>query len=359
VASVPAFLDELSRRIAPGCDPAVVRATASAVVAGGRTSPRRHDGRRASVLTPSGVPFEASVTGGGGRSAASVRFVGETGTGLPFFGPRLAAQRRALDEVARWLPPTGPAEAGLAELRGALDVLFPDPAAVPARTRFATFLGVVHRPEWPAHLAGLKLYGNLRAYDPPATLVRLRDRWPAFRDMHDLVGDLSYLVPQFTTLEVDAAGRVGHKLYVRTRPGPPGRHGSGANATGLAVLARRFGADLAPLADELRAAGVPPEVWQRPLFLCCARHAAGVELSVHLSAAALGLDAAPIAGLAGGLAARHGDPAGFAALAHAIDRAGGADAWAITVVGVGLVAGGGLGKVNVYAAPTGVSAGPG
>jgi hypothetical protein len=350
VASVSAFLDELSRRIAPGCDPAVVRATASAVVAGGRTSPRRHDGRRASVLTPSGVPFEASVTGGGSRSAASVRFVGETGTGLPFFGPRLAAQRRALDELARWLPPTGAAHVGLAELRGALDVLFPDPAAVPARTRFATFLGVVHRPEWPAHLAGLKLYGNLRAHDPPATLVRLRDRWPAFGDVHDLVGDLSYLVPQFTTIEVDAEGRVGHKLYVRTRR---------ANAAGLAVLARRFGADLAPLADELRAAGIPPEVWQRPLFLCCARHAAGVELSVHLSAAGLGLDAAPMAELAGGVATRHGDPAGFAALAHAIDRAGGADAWAITVVGVGLVAGGGLGKVNVYAAPTGVSAGPG
>jgi hypothetical protein len=144
---VPALIDELARQLVPACDRDVIRrvfATASA----GHAGTRLRDGRRASTLTPSGVPFEASVTSGAGRPATALRYVTEPGCGMPFFGLRLAAQRRALAELAGWLPEPG--RAGVDELRTLADVLFPEVAAVPARTRFAVFLGIVHGPEAPA-----------------------------------------------------------------------------------------------------------------------------------------------------------------------------------------------------------------
>lgn len=355
---VPPFLEALTGRLAPGCDREVVLAT-FASASGGYAGPRGRDGRRVTAITPSGVPFEASVTGGAGRAAAAVRYVTETATGMPFFGPRLAAQRRALDDLVGRLP--APARAGGDELRAAPDVFFPDPGAVPARTRFATTFGVVHRPEVPDAPAGLKLYGNLRT-EPAgagggrrvgdAALGRLAARWPAFLALREVVGDLSFLAPHFATIEVDARGGIGHKVYLRT-----GR----ANAAALTVLARRCGATLAPLADELAAAGVAPEVWARGVFVCCHHAGAGSprgaggspgpEVSVHLPARALGLDAAGMAAFARRMVTGHGDGPAHDALVAAVDRAGGPAAWTTTVVGVGLAAGG-LGKVNVYVAPT-------
>ena len=212
VESVPAFLDELAGRLVPGCDRAVVRAVFARASAG-YAGPRGRDGLRVTAITPSGVPFEASVTGGAGRSPAALRYVTETATAMPFFGPRLVAQRAALDDLVGWLPP--PARAAAGELCQATDVLFPDPSVVPARTRFATTFGVVHRDDVPDGLAGLKLYLNVRAVDPAAPAAddpvsRLGRRWPAVADLHDLVDDLVFLVPHFTTVEVDAAGRLGH-----------------------------------------------------------------------------------------------------------------------------------------------------
>jgi hypothetical protein len=403
VESVPAFLDELAGRLVPACDPAVVRAVFARASAG-YDGPRGRDGLRVTAITPSGVPFEASVTGGAGRSSASLRYVTEVATAMPFFGPRLAAQRAALDDLVGWLPPAARAAAG--ELRAAVDVLFPDPTVVPARTRFATTFGVVHRADVPGGIAGLKLYGNLRAGGPGAPggpggrssgdggpghpsgvgssgdgwsgvgssgvgwsgvgssggpgsrpsdgpVSRLADRWPAVRVLGELVGGLAFLVPHFATVEVDAGGRLGHKLYLRTRR---------ANPADLTVVARRFGADLGPVADALRGAGVDDGVWHRQLFVCAALgpSAGGAggdggghepEVSVHLSAKALGLDAPGMAGLARRLVERHGDTGGLDALAASTAAAGGDDAWTTTVIGLGL-ASDGVGKVNVYAAPT-------
>ena len=376
---VRGFLDELAGRLVPACDRAVVQAVFARASAG-YTGPRGRDGLRVTAIAPSGVPFEASVTGGVGRSPAALRYVTETATGMPFFGPRLAAQRAALDDLIGWLPAEARSSAG--ELRAAIDVLFPDPGRVPARRRFATTFGVVHHAGVPDGVAGLKLYGNLRTGEPRTAaagaadaLARLGARWPAVGELHARLGDLVFLEPHFTTVEVDAAGRVRHKLYLRARR---------ANAAGLAVAARRFGAELAPLAAELCRAGVADDVWRQPFFVCAATVPGGdadgggrdgggreggggrgdggwrdgdttedpgsCELSVHLSAKALRLDGDGMARLARTLVERHGDAAALDALGAAVARAGGAGCWTTTVVGLGLAPGSGVGKVNVYTA---------
>ncbi len=242
IPGAAAFLDQLARCLVPACDPAVVAAVLARASAG-YTTARGRDGRRASAITPSGVPFEASVTGGDGRLDPALRYTTEAGTGLPFFGPRLAAQRAALDDLVAFLP--APALAAAGELAAFAAVLFPDPGAVPARTRFATTVGVVHTAAVPAGVAGLKLYGNLTA--EPDALGRLAAADDRIAALAAVVEGLPFLAPAFATREVDAAGRVGHKLYLRT-----------ATATGaaLSLLARRCGGDAGALLADLDAGGV-------------------------------------------------------------------------------------------------------
>lgn len=349
--TVTSFVDELAGRLVPGCDGSVVRAVLARASAG-HAGPQGRDGRRVSAITPSGVPFEASVTAGPGRSARSLRYVTETATHLPFFGPRLAAQRAALDDLIGWLPAPARDTAG-DHLPAVVDVLFPDVAAVRARTRFATTFGIVHRAETPDALAGLKLYGNVRA-DPDA-LARLRATSPAFAALLARVDGLRFVVPHFVSVEVDAAGRLGHKLYLRTHR---------ADVAALALLARRFDAEATGLPGLLGSLGVGREVWQRPVFVCCeagdpdGADGAGPALSFHLPARALGLDRPTMAALARALVERHGDDTdgsgldALDALDAAAERAGGR--WDTTVIGVGVpgaataCAGG---KVNTYVAP--------
>ncbi|HET6952051.1 MAG TPA: hypothetical protein VFI47_16840 [Acidimicrobiales bacterium] len=337
--AVPAFLAALTSHLAPGCDPDVVGAVFTRASAGYRR-PRTDDGRRVSAITPSGVPFEASVTGARGRVDPAVRYVTETATAMPFFGPRLAAQREALADLAGFLPPAGREAAG--ELADLPATLFPDPAAVRARTRFALTVGVVHRAAVPGHLAGLKVYGNLEAGE--GGLGRLARRWAAMAELASAVADLGFLVPRFATVEVDAGGRMAHKLYFRT---------ARAGAAALAVAARRFGGDAFEVADVLHAAGVDLAAGRRSFYVCCAAPPGrDPEISFHLTAKALGLDPAAMAALARDLADRHhGATAAVDALAAAASAAGGG--WCTTVIGVGLPPGGGVGKVNVYVAPGG------
>ena len=344
---VPAFLDALRDALVPACDADVVRA-GFASASTGWAGPRGRDGRRASALTPGGLPFEASVTGGAGRSAAALRYVTEPGAGLPFFGPRLTTQRRVVADLVDRLAPA--VRAGGDEVRALHDVLFPDPGAVPARSRFASFVGVVHRPEHPAHLAGLKVYGNLRAAGA-AALPRLGRRWPGFGVLDDLTDDLTGddggLTAQFAALEAGdtGAGGLGSKLYVRTRTAGP--HGLGA-------LARRVSADPKALDVVLADAGLGRDRWRRPVFACLTTRADGggaVALSVHVAARSADLDAAAMAAVAGRVAGGHGDPRGFAALSRAMAAPGLGRGFEVTVVGVGLAGRGGVGKVNVYAAP--------
>jgi hypothetical protein len=85
-----AFLEALRPRLAPGCDAEVVEAVFRRASAG-HGAARGRDGRRVSVLTPAGIPFEASVTGDEKGPAPALRYNTETATSMPFFGPRLAA----------------------------------------------------------------------------------------------------------------------------------------------------------------------------------------------------------------------------------------------------------------------------
>jgi hypothetical protein len=339
------FLDRAARRLVPGCEPAAVAAVLARASAG-YVAARTRDGHRASVITPSGVPFEASVTGAGGCLEPALRYTTEAGTGLPFFGPRLAAQRAALDDLVDLLPP--PARAAADQLHAFAADLFPDPGAVPARTRFATTVGVVHTPAVPGAPAGLKLYGNLTA--EPGALGRLAGADAQIAALAAVVDGLPFLAPAFATREVDAAGRLGHKLYLRT-----------ATATGpaLSMLARRCGGDAGALFAELDAGGVDvTRARDRGRWRCIACVAASADggdpaLSIHLTAKGLGLARAPMAALARSLATRHhGSTAGLDALDAAGVAAGNSlGGWATTVVGVGLPPGGGVGKVNVYVAP--------
>jgi hypothetical protein len=345
IEGVAGLVDALRTGLVPECDGDAVRAAFASAMRG-CGGPRGRDGRRASTLTPGGLPFEASVTGGAGRSAAALRYVTEPGAGLPFFAPRLAVQRRVVAELVAGAAPEVRASGDA--LRAVHGVLFPDPGAVPARTRFAGFVGVVHTPEHPGHLAGLKVYGSLRSADPAAAVARLGCRWPGFAVLAGLTRDLASeggpLTSQFAALEAGAGEGLRCKLYVRTRtPGPPG----------LAGLARRVGADPVALDAALADAGLGLDGWARPVFACLTTRAEGggaVALSAHVAARSAGLDAAAMAAAARRLAGRHGDPGAFDVLTRAMAAASPA-AFEVTVVAVGLAAGGGVRKVNVYAAP--------
>jgi hypothetical protein len=336
VEGVAEFVDALASRLVPACDPAVIRAVFEAASTGYAGS-RARDGRRASVITPSGVPFEASVTGGNGRSAASLRYVTEVASAAPFFRPRLTAQRAALDRLVGWLP-DGVSSPAQAELSGFVDTLFPDPGAVPARIRFATWFGIVHRPEVPANIAGLKLYGVL--FDGRQGVDRLAARWPEFSELSALVADLGSLRPYMADLEVDATGSTRCKLYLLTTAG----------AAPLEALVKRVGAGAASLEAMLGRFGVAVRGWSR-VFICCeADDGKGPAVSVHLPAKALALDPAGMATLARRLAeSLHGDTSALDAMEDAARQS--ARRWDHTFAGLGLGPGGSSGKLNVYLAP--------
>jgi hypothetical protein len=320
VDGVAPVVADLASRLVPGCDPAVVGAVLAAATAGCGGA-RLRDGRRASVLTRSGMPFEASVTGGDGRPAAALRYVVEPASSLPFFGPRLAAQRAVVEQLAGWLPAgAGP------ELADFVATAIPDPPAVPARTRFALFIGVVHEDDAPAEPAWLKVYANV-AGDRGA-LDRLAARWSGFGRLPAALPGGVDLVPRFAAIELAASGERRAKLYLRPPAGRPVALGA------------------------LLPAGLPPElagwagdetVGSRSFVCAAAADGADPPLSVYLPARDLGLDPAGLAALVAGLARRcHGGTAAVDALTAA------AVPWEVTALGV---SGGGR-KLNVYAAPS-------
>ncbi|MGH9209958.1 MAG: hypothetical protein ACRD2C_04680 [Acidimicrobiales bacterium] len=335
---VTEFLDALASRLVPACDPAVVR-TVFATASSGYAGFRVRDGRRASVITPSGVPFEASVTGGNGRPAAALRYVTEVASGVPFFRPRLTAQRAALDQLTGWLPGDGTSKIAEAELPCFVDTLFPDPAAVPARNRFATWFGIVHRDDVPARLAGLKVYGIM--IDGHAALDRLAARWRGFSELSRLVAEAPSLRPYMADLEVHATGDIRCKVYLLSMAG----------RGPLDALAGGVGAEAAAVDAELGRLGVTVTSWSRVLVCCEPDSGSGARLSVHVPAKSLALGSSDIAALTRALAAsHHGDTTEVDALDHAAAQAAGPP-WAYTFVGLGLEPGGGVGKLNLYLAP--------
>jgi hypothetical protein len=331
-----AFLEALRAPMVPGCDAGVVEAVFRRASAG-QGAGRDRNGRRASVLTPSGIPFEASVTGDGRGPAPTLRYNTETATSMPFFGPRLAAQLDAIADLAGWLPPEADPAAARAHLCDFVATLFPDPGLVPARTRVATWFGIVHRPENPRHLDRLKVYGSLAAAE--GALARLAAARAPTRTLAAAVEGLDWLAPHLAAVEVDRSGALTHKLYFRA---------GHADVAQLSQLADRLGVDASGLSGELDewGAGGP-----RPVsFLCLQAGPDGHrDLSVYVSAKLLGRGGAGMADLARRVAERlHGTTAGLDALAEAATAAGGT--WSYSMLGIGLPAAG-RPKLNAYLVP--------
>jgi hypothetical protein len=305
----------------------------------GFTAARDRDGRRVSVITPSGVPFEASVTGGAGEPAATLRYITEAASSARFFAPRLAAQREALAELVGWLPPA--ARPAATELDEFVAALFPDPGGVPARTRVATWSGIVHRSESPRHIDRLKVYGSLAADE--GALARLATTHEQFAELATAIAGLPGHVPHLAAVEVGRSGGTTHKLYVRT---------DRTDRPSLLSLAERLGADATGLVGDLDRWDTDGTGRARPSGFVCVQ--VGVdgrqELSMHLSSRALGLDRAAMTELTRKLALRHhGTTAAIDALADAATTAGGT--WSHSVVGIGVPAAGatpGTAKLNAY-----------
>ncbi|MFB7720128.1 hypothetical protein [Nocardia sp. NPDC056100] len=131
----------MADELMPGTQPIPLRTMLNSAC-GGQLSMVRADGSRASGLTVTGIPFEVSMAGGRGKLTPALRCVAETGTTHADFGSRLAAQLAAIDELCG----SGPNEdaAAASTLRSFVTALYPNPAAIPASHRWATWLGVVH-----------------------------------------------------------------------------------------------------------------------------------------------------------------------------------------------------------------------
>lgn len=344
------FVDALTRRLVPACDPGVVGAV-FATAAAGYTGPRARDGRRASALTPSGVPFEVNISVGDDRTTPALRYVTETAAGQAFFRPRLEAQMAALDRLVGWLPEAAASSSEhrddpapvRQEVQQFVDLLFPDPGAVPARTRFATFVGVVHQDDVPEGVAWLKVYGNLAGQE--GALERLAGRWAAFGSLAGLVADRRRWAPAFAALEISAWGDRRFKLYCRPRVD---------DRSALDLLAARCGTDADGVLGTLTELGVTVGRWPKVLVGCEAAGATAgraPRLAVYFPGKSLGCDPRGMADLVRRLtgrdeAHRRADPWLDAVEAAARGTVG--DGWEYPGVGVGLRPGGAAGKLNLY-----------
>ncbi|MFQ6332134.1 hypothetical protein ACLMAL_39340 [Nocardia sp. CWNU-33] len=327
------FLVDLAERLTPSCDPASIRAMMERA-SGGQLDPRRPDGRRASTLTRSGIPLEASVTGGRGQFTPALRYVTETGTQEPDFVSRLAAQLAAIRDVVAWLPNGDETVADM--LQSFVATLFPDPAKVPAGDRFATWIGVAHHAAAPHHPARIKVYGKLTA---PAALHRLCSTWPGFAGLASVPDNEKLIEPAGAAIEVDAHGEVNHKIYLRSR------------LCDIAVpmkLVRHFGDPAWEVLSELVRCGVDAaELHEHNFFVCRARGAGDPTFSLYLSARGT----TDLTGLVGALASRHhGTTHAVDALALAAESCGAS--WRHSIAGLGFSADHGIDKLNVYGTPT-------
>ncbi|MBF6175652.1 hypothetical protein [Nocardia blacklockiae] len=331
---VPELLADLAGRLTPGCDPATVRAVLRRAC-GGQLVPLGPDGHRASTLVKSGLPFEASVSGGRGEVAPVVRYSTETATQETRFAVRLAAQRAAIGDLVAWLP--GGDRTVVESLRSFVDALYPEPATIPARYRSATWIGVVHHPAAPHGVAGLKVYGS--PLIAPGAMRRLAARWPEFAELATVPDDERLVRLAGAALEVDARGTVKCKLYYQTRY---------ADVGVPMKLVRYFGDPAWEVLSEFVRCGVDAaELHRHRFFVGCARTlgAAAPSLGMHL----FERSSDDMPRLVRELAVRHhGTTRAVDALADAA-RATGAS-WRYSGAGLGFSDR--IDKLNVYGTPT-------
>lgn len=306
---------------------------------GGQLEARGPDGRRASTLTASGVPFEVSVTGGGGKFSPAVRYSTETATQETSFGKRLAAQLDAVEDLVTWLPNGD--EVVAERFKSFVSTLYPDTAGIGNRYRSSTWVGLVHHAIAPQAAARFKLYGSVDVV--PGALDRLVRTWPGFADLASLKDDEGLLMPAGAALEMDAHGNVSHKIYFRATR----RH-----AAVLMRLTRIFGEPAWKAQSEFVRCGIDPaELSRYRIFVCCAQGVGVSTVGVYLFAGRR--DLAP---LVYELAQQHhGTTTAVEALARAAESSGAT--WRYTAVGLGVPAGSGPMKLNVYGTPLWAGAG--
>ncbi|WP_454198134.1 hypothetical protein [Nocardia sp. Marseille-Q1738] len=328
------FLVDLAERLAPSCDPAAIRAVMDRAGAG-QTDARGPDGCRTSTLTTSGIPFEASVSGGGGRFSPAIRYVTETATRETRFCSRLAAQLAAIRDLVAWLPNGDETVADM--LHSFVATLYPDPAKVSAQYRFATWIGVVHHAALQNHAARLKVYGNPTVV--PGALDRLCSAWPGFAGLASVPEHEKLIKHASAGIEVDAHGEVNHKIYLKVR------------YDDVAVpmkLVRYFGDPAREVLSELARCGVDTaELHHHDLFVCRARGTGTPTFALYLGAR----KQYDLTWLVRELASRHhGTTDAVDALALAAESCGAT--WRYSIVGLGFSADNGVDKLNVYGTPT-------
>ncbi|MEV6072961.1 hypothetical protein AB0L82_40995 [Nocardia sp. NPDC052001] len=301
---------------------------------GGRLTGRAADGFPTSTLSVTGIPFEASVTGGRGRVHPVLRYVVEAGTQHPDFGSRLTAQVAAIDAVTAAIPNIVAAEA--AGLRSFVTALYPNPAAVGTRHGFATWLGIAHHGDGPESRVGVKLYGSLLAV--PDGLLRLRATFPEFAESILVPARDAFVEPYFAAIEIDSNGGFAHKVYFRARYD---------DAATPMKLVRHFG-DPAweVLSEVVRCGADAATLHQFPIVICTGRRGDEPIFALHLGPHRGG-DLTP---LVHALAVRHhGGTAALDALTSASESVGAS--WRYSVVGLGCSPDGGIRNVNVYGTP--------
>lgn len=325
------FLADVADRLALHCDSAAIRTTAERAC-GGRLNALGPDGRHASGLTKSGVPFEASVSGGRGKLTPAVRYTTETATQEMKFESRVAAQLAAIRDLVRWLPNGGEGVADM--LHAFVETLYPDSAKVPAGHRSATWIGVVHHADAPHHVARLKVYGSVVV---PGALDRLCSTWPGFAGLVPMLDRDNLIRLAGVAIEVDAAGQVNHKVYLRTVH----------DAAVPMKLVRYFGDPAWEILSELVRCGVhAASIYEHNYFICCARGTGEPAVGLYLAKRH-----DDFSQLVYELASRHhGTTQAVDALTQAAESLGAT--WNFSMVGLGFSAEYGINKLNVYGTPT-------
>ncbi|WP_147288885.1 hypothetical protein [Nocardia mexicana] len=324
----------MAERLDLACDPVAIRAMVERAC-GGQLIALGPEGRRASTLTLSGTPFETSVVGGNGKYAPTVRFVTEAGTQATEFPARVVAQLAAIRELVSWLPN---GDDGMADLlQSFVATLFPDLAKVPARVRFATWVGVVLDAALPDHAARLKVYGNPLMM--PGGMRRLYERWPGFDGLMSVPEHDEHFKYAGAAIEVDGCGAISYKLYLKSRHRDP--------AVPM-KLVRYFGDPAWEALSELVRCGVDPaRLYDHDFVACCSRGTGPPSFAISVATRGH----YDLTKIVHELASRHhGTTFAVDALARAAESRGAS--WRYSWVGVGISGAHGVDKLNIYGTPT-------
>ncbi len=329
----PSWWEEARQVLAgllPGGAATVLDPVLEAALAGTGVALRHRDGARVTPLTGTGVPIEVRLGSGG-----AVGYTTVPGLRARYFGPRLRAERAAMEVVAGHLEPPC-RDLLLADAARLVDACVPEPATVAPRTTQGTYLGVVHGGD--GGLSGMRAYCSLRAVaGAPEAVAGVSE---GFGHLCQLVEGLA-VEPVMAAVQVDDPAVATHKLYVRLS-------GDGA----AAALGRLAGRAVGPndLEEAVAALGVAPAALGRGALVAIRAHGSGegVDLALHLTRRVLG-DGPTRWCRAERLAE---GPAGSAALVAAMAVVEGRRAtWEVNVLGLGVSAGGSVDRATAYLAP--------